>query len=152
MQQRQLPVVSHSKQAYGNHGQGTSHLRYDRRSLEDQGIGIEQATNHAGQCVNIATEDERHLVDQNIAQDATGRTRTHAHDVARPVRETGLERLLEANDRKQTQSDGIEQEDGARYATDGLVQEDEGQQGQQDDEQIDPLCHPERTDSNEYIS
>ena len=85
---------------------------FDRKTLGDA-PREEEASGTTGESIDVATEDERHLVDEDVADDTSGSTSEHAHDVGGPEWKTCIERLLDTYNGEESEANGVEEKDGA---------------------------------------
>ena len=86
--------------------------------------GENRSAHHAGQGVDLLTEDERRFIDEIIAHHTAHNARNGAHRDRYPKGILEIERFFDANHHEKRQSDGVEDEKG-QVKPDKLAIEDE---------------------------
>ena len=110
-QHRQADVVFDGYDAAQNDTHRRDELRRDMPHADGQADAIKESADDTGQGVDVLPENQRHLVDKNVADDTAHGPRHHPHDNGHPHRESGVERLLDADHGEQPQPDGVEYEE-----------------------------------------
>ena len=86
-------------------------LRQRRSDPHLQASVINKASKHACQCINIFSEDQGYLVNQDIADHTAESPRNCPHHNSHPHRKPECQRLLDTDHTEQSQPDGIENEE-----------------------------------------
>ena len=90
------------------HTRSGNSLRHRQRQRGLHAYIINQTSENTRQRINILPENQRLLVNQDIAQHSTKRARDRTHHDRHPHRETELQGLINPNHDKQAQTDRIE--------------------------------------------
>lgn len=145
-------MIMDGEQTDEDDSDGAGTLGHDDVIVEEECCGVNEAADETGQGIDVATEDEWDLVDEDVTDDTTCCSGEHAHDIGGPEGEAGIVGLLEADDGEEGQADGIKEEDSVGDAVDEPMEEDEEQQRETIDGEVDPLRHPERALSQHEVT
>ena len=108
----QADVVLHRQDAREEYTHATSNLGDDGVRAEATAYPIGKAAHHAGHSIDVLAEDKGYLIDEDITQDSTCCTSEGSHDGCYPEGKTGIEGLLYTYYGKESQTDGVEDEEG----------------------------------------
>lgn len=99
--------------AHQYHDRGRHQFRRARGKVELRAEVIDESARHAGQRINIAAQQERHLIQEHIPDKPADRTRDGPHHDGHPERQARLQTFADAHHREQPQPDGVEHKQGA---------------------------------------
>ena len=142
IQPRQAPVPFHRKNAQNDNKQySKKYIDMVFHPARPQGQE-KHPTGDAGRSVDLLPENERHLIAERIAQHSTKDRRDGAHHYGNHRREPHRQGLVEPQDGKQPDADGVEKEHGTPQAQDVTMEEIGGQNASGYDQQIIEIFHP----------
>ena len=125
---RQYPADKYTDSRY--------RLRKRRRDAQlDTGI-VNQPTQHARQSVNVFPENQRHFVNQRIAQHTAKSSRNRPHHNRDPHREPELQGFLNADHPEQPQPDCVENKERIVQTDDIFPENNNKKQRQRRDNQV----------------
>lgn len=124
-------------------GEGCNYLSQYMSASEPQAAIIYDAPKHACDGINILSENKRDLIDENITKHTSCRSCDGTHDYVHPDRETGLQAFLDTYNGEESDSYGIEDEEGVVQAYKLVSEQDNEDQGNCRDDDIRGLMHPE---------
>ena len=113
---------------------------------------IDQPACHAGHGIDVFPEDDRLLVQEYIADNATGRSRDAPHDDSHPKGMFIQQCLLQAGYREEGQSEGIEHEPCVLHAVERLCKQNDNQQGEDCADDIDARGHPKGSGAEHHVA
>lgn len=113
---------------------------------------IEDSSGYAGHGIYLFLEDERLLVEKDVADDATCGSRDAAHDNGHPDGMSAIESLLKAGDGEEGEAKRIEHEPGVVEALERTGEDNDEDLGQGRADQIERRCHPERRHAKHEVA
>ena len=142
----------HGDDAQGDDRCGRGDLQHGARDAHLLAGPEDHAAEDTCQGVDLLAEDERLLVDEDVAQYAACSAREGAHDDGDPERKARREGLLDADDREEPQSDGVEDEEGVVESDEVAAQHDDDAQCDGRDDEVDAVEHPERGHREHHVA
>ena len=109
-------------------------------------------TSHTSKSINLATEDERDVVHQDIANDAATSSSHSSHRDCYPIGMPECKCLFEANHIEERKTDGIEDEPSIVVVDDVLAEHSYSQNGQGTTDEIAAIRHPKRIDAQHEVA
>ena len=138
-------MVFHGKQTDGADGYEGGNHRYVETHAKIAEAPVDETADNTSHRINLLAENHRLLIQENIADDASERTRDATHDDGYPERETAIEGLLDSGYVEKRQTQGVEKKPGIVQTLQIMMAQDDHQLCQQREEQIDRTRHPERS-------
>ena len=130
----QADVEVDCKDAYYNDGNGREDLEQGRADAGKEQQPIDHPASGAGQGIDVLSENQRHLVDQHVAEYSSCRTCYASHYDVHPHRVSGHQAFLDSHNREKAQADGVEDEESVLQPHYPPLENDHDYQGQKCDE------------------
>ena len=132
--------------------EGTQHgADFDAQPhVEADDVG--QSASHAGKGVDLAAEDERHVVHQDVADDSASGSSHGSHRNRHPEGMPQSKRLFDADDVEKGKANGVEDEPGVVVMDDVLAEHADGQHGQGATDEVAAVRHPEGIDTKHEVA
>ena len=108
----QRDVIFHGKESYGAYYQERQYDSHAHINVRNHKSPIGKSAYNAGHGVYLLLENDGHIVEQDIAYDASGRTGDASHDYGNPERMAAVDGFLKSGNGEQGQSEGVEKEPG----------------------------------------
>ena len=149
---RQGDVITHCYEADYADGEEGEDDRQGQRQSEGEEHPVEQSACHTGHGIDLLVEDDRHVVQQHVADDAARHTGDAAHDDGHPEGMSEGDGLLDAGDGEECQSERVEDKPGIAQPPDPLARQNDKQQGERRTEDVHDVRHPERTHAEHGVT
>lgn len=107
---------------------------------------------HAGKGIDFGTEDEGNLVEKYVADDAATSPRQCPHDDGYPHRLACAEGLLDTNDGKHAEAEGVEEKPRVVASYNVLLEAPHEKQGEGGDVEVDGVLRPENGHIEHHIA
>ena len=132
----QREVMSHGYVAREDDEKGGQYLDEDVIHPELAEEHIDEPADEARHGVDVFAEDERHLVEADVAEEPAESAGDDAHHDRNPVAVAHHERPLDAHDGKEPEADGVEDEESRLHVDEVVAKEHHDQKGGKGDEDI----------------
>lgn len=148
---REVHPVMNCEDADQDHGKERQNVRDGHCAAEGAQDVVEHTAHYAGDCIDILAENQRHLIDEHVAEHTAGRARDASHKDIHPIGESGRHTLFQPHYGEQSESDCIENEERC-VEIDHLLAENDGEYyGEDRNDDIGRLHHPERGHSKAEV-
>ena len=125
----QADVEVDRQDANYNDGNGREDLEQGRADAGKEQQPIDHPASGAGQGIDVLSENQRHLVDQHVAEYSSCRTCYASHYDVHPHRVSGHQAFLDSHNREKAQTNGVEDEEGVVQTDKVLPEYDDEKKG-----------------------
>ena len=138
-----MEVIFHGQET-GEHDRGAAKKTSLHVVQADLMTGVvHQSANHAGQGIDLLAEDERHFVDEHVAEYTATRSGEGTHDDGSPEGETRTDGLFDTCHSEEGQTNGVEKEPGIVLPNQETAEYDNPDQGDGRTDEVEGVGHPE---------